>query len=274
MTGTARSAGSAVKQAHDSRTLELAARAGIVALGLVHLLIAWLALRIAWGGGGGDADQDGAFRAIAAQPMGRVLLWVLVLGFVAVVVWRVGAAMWGFRYVAGRRRRIGKRVVCAGQAVIFAALAVAAGSSAAGTSSGGDGGSEATAGVLGLPGGQVLVALVGIGVLVAGAAMIVQGWRAGFTEDQDLGRADARARRLNLRTGQVGYIAKGSSIAVLGVLIVFAAVTSDPDQADGLDAALTALAEQPHGTALLTAMALGLGVYGVFCFSDARYRRI
>lgn len=74
--------------------MRVAARAGIAANGVVHLLIGWLAVRIALGSGG-QADQNGALGAIAAEPAGRVLLWVLVVGFAAVVLWRTVSAVWG-----------------------------------------------------------------------------------------------------------------------------------------------------------------------------------
>jgi hypothetical protein len=72
----------------------------------------------------------------------------------------------------------------------------------------------------------------------------------------------------------VGFIAKGVSLVLMGVLIVIAAVRFDPAQANGLDAALKALAGQPYGPYLLAVLALGLFTYGVFGLVDARYHRI
>jgi hypothetical protein len=40
------------EQAGDSTSLEMVARAGLVAYGVVHLLIGWLAVQIAWSGVG------------------------------------------------------------------------------------------------------------------------------------------------------------------------------------------------------------------------------
>jgi hypothetical protein len=41
----------------------------------------------------------------------------------------------------------------------------------------------------------------------------------------------------------------------------------------GLDAALTTLAAQTYGTALLLLVAAGLACFGVYCLFDASYRR-
>ena len=42
-------AGDKAEQAGDSKALEVLARVGLVAYGVVHLLVGWLALQIAWG---------------------------------------------------------------------------------------------------------------------------------------------------------------------------------------------------------------------------------
>src|SRR3954452_11900573 len=72
-------------KAARSEPVRKGARVGIAANGILHLLIAWLALQVALGGGG-QADQRGAVTTLAQQPFGRVLLWVLFVGFVAVVL--------------------------------------------------------------------------------------------------------------------------------------------------------------------------------------------
>jgi hypothetical protein len=45
----ATSAGGKAEQAGDSASLEVLARVGLVAYGVVYLLIGWLALQLAWG---------------------------------------------------------------------------------------------------------------------------------------------------------------------------------------------------------------------------------
>jgi hypothetical protein len=191
---------------------------------------------------------------------------------VAVALWRLELAIWGFSYESDRTTNLRKRAISGGKAVIFVALAVIAGRTAAG-GGGGGGGQRATAGVLGLPGGQFLVGAVGIGIVVAGGSKIYSGWRKKFLRDMDL-PADQHARRLAERTGQVGFIAKGLSVALIGILVVIAAIRFDPAEASGLDAALKSLASQSFGPYLLMVVALGLACYGVFCFFDARYHRV
>jgi hypothetical protein len=268
-----RSAGQSARQVANSRPFQIGARIGILAYGITHILIGVLAVQVALGSGGQQANQSGAFQALVQQPFGRILLWVLVIGFVAIALWRVEQAIWGFTYVTDRTKNIRKRAESAGKAVLFAVLAVLAGRTASGGGGGGGGGQGATAGVLGLPGGQFIVGAVGIGILVVGGVLVVEGVRRSFREDMNL-PSDRKARETALRTGQVGFIAKGVSIGLVGLLVVVAAVRFSAEQAMGLDAALKALAGQPFGPYLLIAVALGLVAFGVFCFFDARYHRL
>lgn len=271
MSGSAEQSARSIAQ---SEPVKIGARVGILSYGVTHLLIAWLALQVAFGDRGEQADQSGAFQQLAQQPFGQLLLWVLVVGFVAVALWRVEQAIWGYSYVTDRAKNIRRRAVSAGKAVIFVVLAFLAGRIAAG-GGGGSGGAQqsATADALSLPGGQFIVGAVGLGILAAGVVKIVEGWQKKFLEDMNV-PSDHRARQVLERTGQIGFIAKGIAIGLIGILVVIAAVRFRPEEASGLDAALKGLASQPFGPYLLIAVALGLAAYGVFCFFDARYHRV
>lgn len=86
--GTART-----ERAGNADTLQSLARVGLVAYGIVHLLVAWLALQLAWGGGRGAADQSGAMATLAREPFGTPLLWVLAVGLVALAVWQLAEVL-------------------------------------------------------------------------------------------------------------------------------------------------------------------------------------
>ncbi len=53
-----------------------------------------------------------------------------------------------------------------------------------------------------------------------------------------------------------------------------AAATFDADDAKGLDAALQAVADRPHGQLLLGLAAVGLLAYGLWSFFEATYSEI
>ncbi|MFD2078407.1 protein of unknown function [Actinopolymorpha cephalotaxi] len=269
-------AGRQAQQAAGSKPVRMLGRVGLAAYGLVNLLFAYLMAKVAFsGGGGGNASKQGALQTIASQPGGGVLLWVITIGLVALAVWQLTEAGVGYGYAESDKRRTFRRLGSAGKAIAFGALAFSAGKMAAGGGSGGSGGKQKTitAKVLELPGGQILVGLVGLGIIAGAGYLVYRGWKKKFLEDLNFARASQGTRKATIRLGQVGFMAVGVAYALVGVLVLAAAVTYDPKKSTGLDGALQALAKQPYGPVLLGLIALGVACYGVYCFFDARFRR-
>lgn len=256
------------------RAVEILGRVGMAGYGLVHLLIGVIALQIALRGGG-QADQQGALSTLAAEPFGFVLIVVIVIGLVAFGVWQGLAAATGFRWASGwarTQRRIAAGATAVG--VLFVALIgvqlLVTGSS--GSSSAGS--QQTTAGLLALPGGQVIVGIVALVVLVIAGATAWTGIRGSFAEDLAWSRLPGNLRRPVYWLGIAGHVLRAVAFAVMAVLFGVAAVRSDPAKAGGLDAALKALAAQPFGAVLLVVVALGFVGYGLYCGADAWARRI
>ena len=120
MTGSAERLG---RKAEDSDWLDHAIRVGLVAYGLVHLMIAWLALQLAFGDKSGSASSTGALHALAKQPFGEVLIWLVAIGMFILVAWRLLEATLGHREVDGAKR-LRKRLASFGKAVIYASIGV------------------------------------------------------------------------------------------------------------------------------------------------------
>jgi hypothetical protein len=240
---------------------------GLVSYGLVHLVLAWLALQIAFGGRE-DASAGGALQQLTQQPLGTVLLWVMAIGLFTLVVWQVVEATIG-REESNRDGRLRKRLSSAGRAVVYLALGILAVGVAVGNGGGsGNGEQNLSVRLMDLPFGRILVAAVGAAVIAVGISQIVKGVKQKFVEDLDFGVAQV-VRRL----GTAGYCAKGISLVIIGGLFGYAALTYDPKKAGGLDAALSTIREQPFGTVLLVIMAVGIASFGVFCFVWARKAR-
>jgi len=267
---------SAAGQAGDSDALEHLARVGLIAYGVVHLLIAWLALQLAWGGGGGSADQSGAMATLASQPLGEPLLWVLAIGLIALAVWQLAEVL---RHRAGlrssgeaKKKAAGKIVKSVAKTVVYLFLAVTAIRFATGSGQSSSGQEQQTvAGVLGWPGGRFLVGVAALVIIGVGVYHVRKGLTGHFLKEIDTAQASAPQRRLIERLGQVGYPAKGLALALVGGLLGWAAVTFDPAKASGLDGALRTLLDAPFGRVLLTLVALGIAAFGVFSFFRARF---
>ena len=271
---TGQRAARAARQAADSRWIERTARVGLAARGLVYVLIGILAFQIAFVDRAERADQQGAFQTLAQNGFGKAILWLVILGFVGYGLWQASEAAWGHRREPDDRKRTASRIESAVKAVIYLVLAVVALRVVTGASSGGQSGEQVTAEVLQLPGGQVLVALTGVAIVGAAVLLAWRGVRTKFEEHLDLAELGPGARSALITLGKVGYVARGIVFSLVGILVVAAAVTFDPDKARGMDAALRQVAARPYGPWLLSLMALGLMCFGAYSFAEARYRRL
>ena len=267
--------GDKAEHAGDSKALEVLARIGLVAYGVVHLLVGWLALQIAWGLARSDsADTSGAMKTLADQPFGQVLLWLVAVGLAALALWQASEVIWGYRNLEGAER-VRKQITSSAKAVIFAALGYSAGAATLGAgSSSSQSQQQATSGVLGWPGGRVIVIVAGLVIIGVGVAAIVKGVKKSFAEEIDTSPLSPTLRTVIARLGQVGYIAKGLALGVVGGLLSYATLTFDSNKAQGLDGAMQTILAQPFGRFLLTAVALGFAAFGLFAILQSRYRRM
>ncbi|HEY6745452.1 MAG TPA: DUF1206 domain-containing protein [Mycobacteriales bacterium] len=268
-------AGGKAEQAGDSASLEMLARVGLIAYGVVHLLVGWLALQIAWAAPASkSADTSGALKTLADQPLGKILLWLVAVGLVALALWQASEVIWGYRNREGAKR-VRKQVTSGARAVIYAALGVSAASVALGSgSSSSKSRQRATSGVLAWPGGRVIVVVVGLIIIGVGVAEVVKGVKKSFGEEIDTSSMSPVARQGVARLGQVGYIGRGVALAVVGGLLSYATLTFHRQKAQGLDGALQTILAQPFGRFLLTAVALGFVAFGLFAMLQSRYRRM
>lgn len=252
----------AAAAAGDNPVVETGARLGYVASGVLHLLLAWVTLQLAWFHGGAEADQTGALHAMGSTGLGALPLWVAVVGFGLLGVWQLTEAV--------LRRDAGARVRAAGKGVAYVALVWTTAAVARGTRpSGSQQTVDLTASLMAAPLGRVLIGAGGLAVIGIGGYHVAKGWNATFL-------TDLREHPGNwaVRAGRFGYVAKGTALILVGALFVTAAVTRHPEQAQGLDGALRTLLDAPFGATLLTVVALGLAAYGVYSLVRARYARV
>mgnify|MGYP000849099560 CR=1 FL=1 len=155
----------------------------------------------------------------------------------------------------------------------YSAVRILVGSGSESSGQGGGQEQQATAEVLGWPGGTWLVGIVGVAVVGYAGWNAYRGLARKFEEKWQSG-GSRTARRWGSRAGVVGHLARAVVFALIGVFLVRAAVQYDPSEAIGLDGALQKVARASYGPYLLGLTAAGLVAYGVFCLVDARYRDV
>ena len=260
-------------RAGQSRPFERLVGLGLVSYGVVHLLLAWLALQLAFGDRDASVSKSGALRQLAEQPLGGVLLWVVGAGILALAVWQTAEALLGHQGEEGAKRAF-KKASSVMRAVVYgiigsSAISIAVGAGSANT----DRPDGYTARLMAMPLGPLLVALVGLFIIGVACVLAYKGVGDGYEHDLDLpglvGRSGAAIRVL----ARAGYTSRGIAFGIVGCLFVWAALTHDPRKSAGLDEALSRLLEAPLGVPLLTAVALGFACFGLYCFAWARHRR-
>jgi hypothetical protein len=264
----------AAENATESDAFEYTARAGYAVSGVLHLLVAYIVLRIAFGSGG-NADQSGALTTLATHTGGAVMLWIVAVGMMALGLWRIAEAIVGCKPGEGSGPRqddtpAWKRANPLGLAIVNFAIALSAARFAMGR---GQQSSQQNAGLsaqmMQSGWGKALLIAIGLGLAVVGGYHVYKGAAKKFLEDLRVcGGTGITA------VGITGYVAKGIVLAGAGLLVVAATLRADPSRATGLDAAVKTLGHAPFGQVLLVAAAVGLAAFGAYDFVCSRYGRM
>ncbi|KQV25082.1 MULTISPECIES: DUF1206 domain-containing protein [unclassified Microcella] len=269
---TSRTEGGVVRPhgvAIPTRTYRVVTRTGLAVNGVLHVLLGVIALSIPIAVLiTPDSERVGALRAVAANPGGAVLFWVIAIGYVILGAWMLAAPF------LERHRDLPPRdrAVRIGRGVAYLLLGVSSGSIAAtGRSNPQEEPGALAASVVQLPLGPVVLIIIALLTLTVATYFGLKGWRRGFLDDIRL-PAKSSGRRPMLLAGRVAYLGKAVALGVLGVLTLGAAfVPAGPAGVDGL---LAALALSPAGPLLLAVVGLGLIAHGFYTAARARLARL
>jgi len=256
------------RRVHKSTTFDVFVGVGLVTYGIVHLLIAWIGVRIFVTGGHGNDSQDAALSAMAATVYGEVLLWITAVGLAALALWQIFETIWRRAPEEGRINKSFGRVGSSFSAIAYVALCFSVVRIAAighATRNGRrteDVSTEFETDVL-----RVVFFIVGVVFVVLAVRSIYRGLRRRFGDDLKEG-----VNRKVLVLGQAGFIGKGITFAIVGVMMVIT-VLDGRTGTPGLESVLRLLNLSPAGGFFLLLKAFGLGLFGVYCFAWAANRR-
>ena len=258
------------QDAAESDRVDHIARAGLIVYGILHLLVAWLVLRLAAGDKSGSASGSGAMHILAQSAVGRFTLYALAAGFAALATWHGVEAVLGYHRF-GFVEKLSNRLVSAVKVLVFAAIGVNTLLLATGSSSTSRSPDGYTARLMSLPAGALLVGLVGAVIVVVGLVLVYFGLARNFRETMSHQGQTGQLGKAYLLLGVMGYVSRGIAITLVGGLFIYAAITHDPQKSGGLDQALQDVVTKPFGAPILALMALGLACFGLFCFAWARH---
>jgi hypothetical protein len=278
MTSTAwRGVEADAREAARHPVVRTSARIGLAARGVLYMVVAVLALRIAFGDAREAADKNGALLAVARQPFGEGLLAALAVGFAGYCIWML------VRVVVvdddASAKTWAKRVAYLFRASVYGVLAWSAfetirRAASAAKKSGNRQQQEWSARVLGWPGGRVLLAVVGAALVIGGASFVYRAVTEKWRERLDLEGISAATRRSVRVVAWAGWLGRGTVFGLVGVFIARAGWQFDAKEAVGLDGALRRVAHGTWGPFLLCVLAFGLFAFGCYSMIEARFRRV
>lgn len=257
--------------------LRWVARSGMVAEGVIYLLIGGLALAGAFDPSQHPSGSNGAMSKLAHVPLGRVLLALLALGLAAFVLWQVIQAVldpecrkgkWTIKQVAIRIHHLWTAALHCGLVGLAAWQLLGFGHA----TNNGQTQKHLTAMALHLSGGRWLVGGIAIGILIFGLIQLIMACIPERDTRMDLSQTRWRLPILALLV--LGYAARGALFGLIGIFLLHAAWNYDPRQATGVAGALQSLRHHPYGAWLLGAMAVGLIAFGLARIAKTRFREI
>lgn len=256
--------------------VERLARFGYVVRGVVYATIGVLALQLALGTGGQATTQSGAIAMLGSQPAGKILLVLIVVGLASYSLWGFVRALFDPLHRGSDSKGIVARIGFAFSGLSYGLLTIPPVQSLMNQSASQSAANPADISVqlFNLPFGKWLVMGLGLFWIAVGLSQLYVAYKQEFKKDFQLSKMSATERTWATRLGQVGFAARGIVFAVIGTIIVQAALTHNPSQAQGFDAALLKLAQAPNGTLLLGGVALGLIAFGIFSAACARWIKV
>lgn len=262
------------RRAGQSPWVERLGRVGLVAKGLLYAVIGILAVKVALGGREESPDKDGALNAIAQQPFGRGLLILLALGLAAYGTWRLAQGFLDRDNEGEGPTGLAKRGAAVGKAAWYFLLAGFTVERIVSSKDSSSNEQKTTAGVFDLPLGRYLVYGVGLAFVAAALFNAYRAVTCKFNKKLKTGEMGDTEEKAATGVGVVGHLARFAVFGLVGLFLLRAAWEFDPKEARGLDGALLELSQQAYGGLLLGAVAVGLLCYALYCFVQARYRRI
>lgn len=264
--------------------IEVMARVGYAAKGVVYMVIGILAVQLAFVGSGGETSSThGALQRISEASFGQVALLIVTIGLAAHTLWRLLQAATdpeAGESSDGEEKRWLKRGFFLMSAVVYGLLTYSGieiltgnggGGGAGGGSSGGGSSSGWATELMSMTFGVWLVGIVGAGVVIRGLMQFGKAYTKGFRDKMSSFGFGPERRKWIIRVSRLGLTARGVVFGIIGSSIVYAALRHDPEEARGLEGALDMLIFRPW---LLGALGGGLACYAVYQWVKARYRII
>jgi hypothetical protein len=256
--------------------LERLARLGYVVRGVLYGVMGVLALELAFGLGASPGDQRKSLYLLAGNPLGGILMVVVVLALAAYSLWGFVRAIYDPLGRGNDPPGIISRLGFAWSGLNYAALMVFALEFLIGATKG-DGSDtlqKLVADVMSKPAGQYITIGAGAIGVIAGLGQFADAYQASFRKDLKRNQMNRAERITADALGRFGMVARGVVFTMLGYFVLQAGLHHDPSRAGSMGEAFLAIATAPHGHLVLGLVALGFVALGMHSFANARWVRM
>lgn len=259
----------------SSEQLVWMARAGYASRGVVYLIIGLFALFAAIGSGEAQGSK-GALEKLMSQPAGAILIVAMIIGLIGYVVWRliqaIGDADRHGTDIKGLAIRGGLLV----SALTYTALAIFAATQlgiVTGSSDSGSGGGGFARTVAGFVGSQWVA--TGLSIIFLGIG-IAHWYKALSGKFKDHFAASEDKMKIISPISAIGLCARGTVFFILAFLLFYRGLTAGEEggATPGMKDALKFIQDLPMGDILLGAMAIGIGLFALYSFCEAVWRKV
>jgi hypothetical protein len=266
-----------VREAAFSPFVEGLTRIGFGVRGLIYLVMGLIAIQVVLGVRSAPSGKQGVLELIGAQPFGRILLLIVIIGLAGYALWGVIRAIFDPLNLGTDVEGLMQRFAFLINAGIYASLIAPTYGYLTGGASASSNNSQtqqSVSTIMSMPWGRWLVGIGGIIVIGVGLAQIFKGFSHNFDKQFQLYDLNHQQSVWIKRIGRFGIVARGVVIALIGVFLALAAYNFNPEQARGIGGALTALVRQPYGPWLLAVVAAGLISFGIYSITGAAWFRL
>ena len=267
--------GSSVVTNRKHEWFERLARLGYGSRGVIYGLVGGLAFLAAVGQGGQTTDTKGAIAKLMEAPAGWLIVLAIALGLIGYSAWRFCQAVLDADTHGNDAKALAIRGGLFVSSLTHLLLAVWAGRlafrQATSDPNSGESHEQLVAMIMSHAFGHWIVGIAGVILIGVGVAEFLKGSQEKF---ERYFTWDTKQRARLIPICKVGLFARGLIFAIIGGFVVYAAITTDPSNAGGLQDALQWIRSQPFGPWLLGFVAAGLVCFAVYSLLEAFYRRI
>ncbi|MGB3588173.1 MAG: DUF1206 domain-containing protein [Tunicatimonas sp.] len=254
--------------------VERFARFGYAAKGAIYVIVGVLSAMAAFGGSEGQTTgRSGAFKEIAQQPFGQILLGIVAIGFIGYAVWRFIQAIQDAENKGDDASGIAVRIGYALSGMLYGYFAYYAFQmiSGSGGSSSGGGNKFIVGKLLEQPFGQFLVGIFAALIIAKGIYQIHKVTSGSYIKGIKDSQMNDKLQTTYRKLGQFGLIARAVVFGVIGFFLAKAAFAASASKAKGTEGAFDFLVAE-GGPIVMGIVAIGLASYGVFEFFKAKYK--